>query len=47
MRTAEEFYNIFMYLYFRNILEYGQITLNGTESMIPDKKVQEKSEVNY
>ena len=36
MRTAEEFYNIFMYSYNKNILEYGQIARNGTESMIPD-----------
>ena len=25
-----------MYLYNKNILEYGQIARNGTESMIPD-----------
>ena len=36
MRTAEAFYNIFMYLYNKNILKYGQIARNGTESMIPD-----------
>ena len=36
MRTAEAFYNIFMYLYNKNILKYGQIVRNGTESMIPD-----------
>ena len=36
MRTAEAFYNIFMYLYNKNILKYGQITPNGTESMILD-----------
>ena len=36
MRTAEAFYNIFMYLYNKNILEYGQIARNGTESMVPD-----------
>ena len=36
MRTAEAFYNIFMYLYNKNILEYGQIARNGMESMIPD-----------
>ena len=36
MRTAEAFYNLFMYLYNKNILEYGQIARNGTESMIPD-----------
>ena len=38
MRMAEAFYNIFMYLYNKNILEYGQIAWNGTESMIPDTK---------
>ena len=36
MKTAEAFYNIFMYLYNKNILKYGQIARNGTESMIPD-----------
>ena len=36
MRTAEAFYNSFMYLHNKNILEYGQIARNGTESMIPD-----------
>ena len=36
MRTAEVFYSIFMYLYDKNILKYGQIARNGTESMIPD-----------
>ena len=36
MRTAEAFYNIFMYLYNKNILEYGQIARNGTESVIPN-----------
>ena len=36
MRTAEAFYDIFMYLYNKNILKYGQIARNGTESMIPD-----------
>ena len=35
MRTAEAFYNIFMYLYNKNILEYVQIARNGTESVIP------------
>ena len=36
MRTAEAFYNILMYLYNINILKYGQIARNGTESMILD-----------
>ena len=36
MRMAEAFCNIFMYLYNKNILEYGQIARNGTEFMIPD-----------
>ena len=36
MRTAEAFYNIFMYLYNKNILEYDHIARNGTESMISD-----------
>ena len=29
IRTAVAFYNIFMYLYNENILEYGQIAWNG------------------
>ena len=36
MRTAEAFYNIFMYLCNKNTLKYIQIARNGTESMIPD-----------
>ena len=36
MRMDERFYNIFIYLYNKNILEYGQIARNGTESGIPD-----------
>ena len=36
MRTAEAFYNIFMYLHNENILEYGQIAWNEKESMYPD-----------
>ena len=35
-RMAEAFYNIFIYLYDKNILEYGQIPQNETEFMIPD-----------
>ena len=35
MKTAEAFYNS-MYLYNKNILEYGQIARNVTESMISD-----------
>ena len=35
MRIAEAFYDIFMYLYDKNILEYGQIARN-TEFKIPD-----------
>ena len=42
MRTAEAFYNIFMHLYNKNILEYGQIVRNGTESMIPDTEGHSK-----
>ena len=44
MRTAEAFYNIFMYLYNKNILEYGQIARNGTESMIPDTEGRSNKE---
>ena len=46
MRTAEAFYNIFMYLYNENILEYGQIDRNGTESMIPDTEGRPNSYVS-
>ena len=35
MRTDEAFYNIFMYLYNKNVLEYAQIARNETESRIP------------
>ena len=45
MRTAEAFYNIFMYFYNKNILEYGQIARNGTESMIPDTEGRSNSAV--
>ena len=45
MRTAEAFYNIFMYLYNKNILKYGQIARNGTESMIPDTEGRSKIQV--
>ena len=34
MRTDEAFYNIFMYLYNKNVLEYAQIARNETESRI-------------
>ena len=43
MRTAEAFYSIFMYLYNKNILKYGQIARNGTESVIPDTEGHSKS----
>ena len=36
MRTAEAFYNIFMYLYNKNVLEYAQIARSGPKSMILD-----------
>ena len=36
MRTAEAFYNIFMYLYNKNILEYAQIARSGPKSMFPN-----------
>ena len=32
MRTDEAFYNISMYLYNKNVLEYAQIARNETES---------------
>ena len=35
MRTEEAFYNISMYLYNKNVLEYAQIARNETESRIP------------
>ena len=37
MRMEEVFYNFSMYLYSKNILEYGQIARSGpTKSMIRD-----------
>ena len=33
MRTDEAFYNISMYLYNKNVLEYAQIARNETESI--------------
>ena len=35
MRTDEAFYNISMFLYNKNVLEYAQIARNETESKIP------------
>ena len=35
MRTYEAFYNISMYLYNKNVLQYAQIAPNETESKIP------------
>ena len=42
MRMEEAFYNIFMYLYNKNVLEYTQIARNETESMIPYIKSHSK-----
>ena len=36
MRMEEAFYNIFMYLYNENVLEYAQIARSGPKSMIRD-----------
>ena len=36
MRMEEAFYNIYMYLYNKNVLEYAQIAQSGPESMIRD-----------
>ena len=36
MRMEEAFYNISMYLYNKNVLEYGQIAQSGPKSMIHD-----------
>ena len=36
MRMEEAFYNIYMYLYNRNVLEYAQIARSGPKSMIRD-----------
>ena len=35
MSTDEAFYNIFMYLYNKNVLENARIARNETESRIP------------
>ena len=34
MRMEEAFYNIYMYLYNKNVLEYAQIARSGPKSMI-------------
>ena len=34
MRMEEAFYNIYMYLYNKNVLEYAQIAQSGPKSMI-------------
>ena len=36
MRMEEAFYNISMYLYNKNVLEYAQIARSGPKSMIRD-----------
>ncbi len=36
MRMEEPFYNISMYLYNKNVLEYAQIARSGPKSMIRD-----------
>ena len=36
MRMEEAFYNISMYLYSKNVLEYAQIARSGPKSMIHD-----------
>ena len=36
MRMNEAFYNILMYLYNKNVLEYAQIPRSGPKSMISD-----------
>ena len=36
MKTEEQFYNIFMYLYNKNILEYAQIVVTHANSRILD-----------
>ena len=38
MRTEEAFYNISMYLYNKNVLEYAEIARSGPKSMIRDIK---------
>ena len=39
MRMVEAFYNIYMYLYNKNVLEYAQIARSGPKSMIRNIKV--------
>ena len=36
MRMDEAFYNLLMYLYNKNVLEYAQIARSGLKSMIRD-----------
>ena len=44
MRMEEAFYNIYMYLYNKNVLEYAQITRSGPKSMI--RNIEGSSIVN-
>ena len=43
MKPEERFYNIFKYLYNKNILEYAQIAQNETESKIPNIESHSKN----
>ena len=49
MRMEEAFYNIYMYLYNKNVLEYAQISRSGPKSMIRNIEGSSniKSKVGY
>ena len=40
MRMDEAFYNLLMYLYNKNVLEYAQIARSGLKSMICNVEVR-------
>ena len=47
MRMEEAFYNIYMYLYNKNVLEYAQIARSGPKSMIRNIEGSSKNHPMY
>ena len=47
MRMEEAFYNIYMYLYNKNVLEYAQIARSGPKSMIRNIEGRSTKYRNY
>ena len=45
MRMEEAFYNIYMYLYNKNVLEYAQIARSGPKSMI--RNIEGRSTIHF